>query len=99
LSCGHRGAWASRCPPAARADADGYPASRKPLGPMMSEQGKLADIREMNDPDFLTARARLRAELEHVPEGAPGRTALDLQWNAMTDEFDRRARAAWRRAS
>jgi hypothetical protein len=54
-----------------------------------------ADFSQLDDPAFLVERARLREQLEHVPENATGRARLERLWEAMTKEFLRRARVAW----
>ena len=50
---------------------------------------------QLDDPAFLAERARLRGRLEHVPENAVGRPGLERLYEAMTEEFCRRARIAW----
>ena len=50
---------------------------------------------QLDDPAFLAERARLRSRLEHVPENAIGRRRLERLYEAMTEEFCRRARIAW----
>jgi hypothetical protein len=50
---------------------------------------------QLDDPAFLAERARLRGRLEHVPENALGRRRLERLYEAMTEEFCRRARIAW----
>jgi hypothetical protein len=50
---------------------------------------------QLDDPAFLAERARLRSRLEHVPENALGRRRLERLYDAMTEEFCRRARIAW----
>jgi hypothetical protein len=52
---------------------------------------------QLDDPAFLAERARLRSRLEHVPENAVGRPGLERLYEAMTEEFCRRARIAWTR--
>jgi hypothetical protein len=54
-----------------------------------------ADFTQLDDPAFLDQRARLRERLEHVPQNAAGRAGLERRYEAMTEEFMRRARAAW----
>jgi hypothetical protein len=54
-----------------------------------------ADFSELDDPAFLDERARLRERLEHVPENATGRAGLERLYEAMAEEFLRRARVAW----
>jgi hypothetical protein len=58
----------------------------------MSER---ADFSELDDPTFLDQRARLRERLEHVSQNATGRAGLERRYEAMTEEFLRRARLAW----
>ena len=58
-----------------------------------------ADFTQLDAPAFLDERARLRDRLEHVPENAIGRTGLERLYEAMTDEFLRRARVAWTTAT
>jgi hypothetical protein len=52
---------------------------------------------QLDDPAFLAERARLRSRLEHVPEDAIARRRLERLYEAMTEEFCRRARIAWTR--
>jgi hypothetical protein len=52
---------------------------------------------QLDDPAFLAERARVRGRLEHVPENAIGRPGLERLYEAMTEEFCRRARIAWHR--
>ena len=59
---------------------------------MPSDSG---DFRHLDDPAFLDERARLRRRLEHVPKNAIGRAELERVYEAMTEEFCRRARIAW----
>ena len=56
-----------------------------------------ADFDRLDDPAFLAERARLRSRLQHVPENAIGRPTLERLYDAMTEEFCRRARIAWSR--
>ena len=58
-----------------------------------------ADFTQLDDPAFLDERARLRDRLEHVPENAIGRAGLERLYEAMTEEFLRRARVAWTTAT
>jgi hypothetical protein len=37
----------------------------------------------------------VRERLEHVPQNAAGRAGLERRFDAMTEEFLRRARVAW----
>jgi hypothetical protein len=50
------------------------------------------DFAMMDDPEFLAERARVREQLEHVPEVT---AELAARYRRLTDEFDRRASAAW----
>jgi hypothetical protein len=64
----------------------------------MRTDGEPADFfYQLDDPAFLAERARLRGRLEHVPENAIGRRRLERLYDAMTEEFCRRARIAWTR--
>jgi hypothetical protein len=56
---------------------------------------KPADFSQLDDPAFLEERARLREQLEHVPQSATGRAGLERLYESMTEEFLRRARVAW----
>lgn len=58
-----------------------------------------ADFSQLDDPAFLAERARLRGQLEHVAESGIRRAGLERQYEAMTEEFLRRARIAWTPAS
>jgi hypothetical protein len=57
---------------------------------------KLADLRSLDDPAFIAERARVRAELEHVPLGALERADLELLYGRVMDELDRRLMAGSR---
>jgi hypothetical protein len=57
------------------------------------------DFTRLDDPAFLQELARVRELLEHAPEQSADRDRLAALREAMTQEFDRRARAAWTRAS
>ena len=50
------------------------------------------DFAMTDDPEFLAERARVREQLEHVPEVT---AELAARYQRLTDEFDRRASAAW----
>ena len=64
----------------------------------MRTDGEPADFfYQLDDPAFLAERARVRSRLEHVPENALGRPGLERLYEAMTEEFCRRARLAWTR--
>ena len=53
------------------------------------------DYQKLDDPDFIAERRHVREELERLPEHHVDRAPLAEVYQAMTDEFDRRARAAW----
>jgi len=53
------------------------------------------DYSHLDDPAFLDERARIRERLEHQPENTIGRAELARLYDAMTEEFLRRARVAW----
>jgi hypothetical protein len=53
------------------------------------------DFTHLDEPAFLNERAHLRGRLEHTAENARGRTELERLYEAMTEEFLRRARIAW----
>ncbi|HEX3516554.1 MAG TPA: hypothetical protein VHT26_21390 [Trebonia sp.] len=48
-----------------------------------------SEFTQLDDPTFLAERARVRTELEELTE----------RYRKLGEEFDRRARAAWARAS
>ncbi len=56
-----------------------------------------ADYTQLNDPDLFAERRRVGEQLERLPAGHADRTRLTAVLDALTDEFDRRARAAWQR--
>jgi hypothetical protein len=56
------------------------------------------DFTQLNDPEFLAERRRVREELEHTPEHAAS-AELAARYEALDDEFLRRASAAWTQAS
>jgi hypothetical protein len=54
------------------------------------------DFWELDDPEFLAERARVRDRLERTSTShVITRAKLAGLFEAMNDEFDRRARAAW----
>ena len=66
------------------------------MQPQPQPKGEPADdFRALDDPAFLDERAHVRAALEHTPANAVERPQLQRLFEAMTDEFDRRARRAW----
>src|SRR6201996_3129436 len=65
-------------------------------GQTMRTDGEPSDFfYQLDDPAFLAERARVRSRLEHVPENSVGRPRLERLYEAMTEEFCRRARIAW----
>ena len=60
--------------------------------------GESDDFSQLGDPEFLAERRRVREELEHTPEQAV-RPELAARYERLNDEFLRRARIAWTRAS
>jgi hypothetical protein len=50
------------------------------------------DLKQLNDPEFLAERRRVREALEYQPEATAELTA---RYQELTDEFLRRARIAW----
>jgi hypothetical protein len=56
---------------------------------------KLTDFTHLDDPAFLDGRSRLNRRLEKMPKNARGRAELERLYEAMTQEFLRRARIAW----
>jgi hypothetical protein len=56
------------------------------------------DFTQLDDPEFLAERRRVREELEHTPEHAAS-AELAARYEALDDEFLRRASAAWTQAS
>jgi len=55
----------------------------------------LSDFMGLDDPQFLSARARLRQRLEGLPEHHADCAELQRTYDAMTREFDRRASRSW----
>jgi hypothetical protein len=51
-----------------------------------------ADPTQLDDPEFLAERRRVREELEHQPEAS---AELSARYEVLDEEFLRRARAAW----
>ena len=53
------------------------------------------DYTRLDDPELFQERRHVREKLERLPPHHAGRVRLAAQLGAMTEEFDRRARAAW----
>ena len=64
-----------------------------------SQSTEQVDFRQLDDPDFLAERRRVREELERAPERSPGQARLAARYAEMSAEFDRRASLAWTGAS
>jgi len=56
------------------------------------------DLTTLDDDQLINQRAALRGRLELLHPKARQRAALARLYDALTDEFDRRARAAWQQA-
>jgi hypothetical protein len=65
----------------------------------MQRNSQPPDFTRLDDPAFLAERAGVRRLLEHHPKNGIGRAELERLYEAMTDEFCRRARIAWTTAS
>jgi len=61
-----------------------------------ARQARSGNFADLDDPAFLTERARVRGLLEYQPENSVGRAELERVYAAMTAEFCRRAGIAWR---
>jgi hypothetical protein len=57
------------------------------------------DLAQLDDTKLIDERATLREQLECLPSHAKERATLTELYDELTDEFDRRARAAWANAS
>lgn len=57
------------------------------------------DLTTLDDDQLIGKRAALRARLGSLSWHDEQHTALEKQYEELTDEFDRRARAAWRQAT
>ena len=66
--------------------------ARRTPGADMQEQ---ADFTRLDDPGFFRERRRVRERLESLPAGHADRAPLVKLYDAMTDEFTRRAASAW----
>jgi hypothetical protein len=62
----------------------------------MSEE--IADFTQMDDPEFLDARARVRELPERLPADHADCGRLAARYAAMSEEFLRRASIAWTQA-
>jgi hypothetical protein len=57
-----------------------------------------SDFLTLDAPEFLAAYSGTRRQMERLPEHSPDRSWLAALYEAMTAEFDRRARRAWTQA-
>jgi hypothetical protein len=53
------------------------------------------DYTQLDDPELFEERRHMREKLERLPAHHADRARLARQFDAMTEEFDRRARSAW----
>jgi hypothetical protein len=53
------------------------------------------DYTRLDDPELFEERRHVREQLERLPAHHADHVRLAGQLRAMTEEFDRRARAAW----
>jgi hypothetical protein len=60
--------------------------------------GESNDFSQWDDPAFLAERRRVREELERMPPNAVS-VELSARYQALDEEFVRRARIAWAPAS
>lgn len=58
---------------------------------------QLPDFSRLDDSALLSMRARMRADLEGLPEHSADRAALIRVYDASTEEVTERARKAWAR--
>jgi hypothetical protein len=56
------------------------------------------DLTRLDDDQLIDQRAAVRARLQQISPHARQRRSLTKQYDALTTEFDRRARAAWQAA-
>ncbi len=66
------------------------------VGAVVEGDEALPDLAELDDPEFLAERRRIREELERMPAWSD---ELAARLAALDEEFVRRARAAWAHAS
>jgi hypothetical protein len=80
----------------AEATRTGHPGDQRE--PPAAQAQTAADYARLADPDLFDERRRLRDKLADLPARHPGRAQLTVTLGILTDEFDRRARAAWQAA-
>jgi hypothetical protein len=61
-------------------------------------QQMAADYTRLDDPDLFEERRHVREKLERLPACHTDRTRLTAVLDALTHEFDRRARSAWQQS-
>jgi hypothetical protein len=61
-------------------------------------QHPAADYTQLDDPDLFEERRHIREKLERLPARHADRTRLATVLDALTHEFDRRARSAWQQS-
>lgn len=69
------------------------------MGDMRDRQFFPDNFTQLDDPEFLAERARVRGLLEYEPANTVARAELERAYEALTDEFCRRASIAWQRDS
>jgi hypothetical protein len=57
------------------------------------------DLTTLDDDQLISQRAALRTRLERLPPHARQHASLAKRYEALTTEFDRRARAAWQQTT
>ena len=62
-------------------------------------QQPTADYTQLDDPDLFEERRHVREKLASLPATHADRTRLTTTLDALTSEFDRRARAEWAAAT
>ena len=62
-------------------------------------QQTAADYTQLGDPELFEERRHVREKLDRLPARHADRTQLTTVLDALTSEFDRRARAEWAAAT
>ena len=65
---------------------------------MTTQAAESDDLTKLDDDQLIGQRAALRQQLQRMPEHHKQRASLVIRYDVLTDEFDRRARAAWQPA-
>ena len=55
------------------------------------------DFEHLDDPELFAERRHVREKIDALPRCHPDRLQLAQVYDALTQEFDRRARSAWQR--